>query len=192
MIFDALRSVSFKLGLQACTLFAPAFYCLAEASDQRQQDAVIATPAHVLPAPGGSEAGPIIAEGSVVRVVRAEGKWTQIETQAAGTGWVANDAVVPVSLFKRPSKWAHPVSIEVGDGDYSASYSFKSDGSFIVSENVQDSDESYRLVKRRGAVYVYRGIVWARIGNQPPDSARIFVQKGKTLCWQGYLGGRCP
>ncbi|MFZ6722667.1 hypothetical protein [Undibacterium sp. Ji49W] len=129
--------------------------------------------------------------GEVVSIQKQEGDWMYVASPEKA-GWLKSDNVILRSRFSLTKTWAAPQHINVGDGDYEATYTFMKGGSFSLKETTLMGDNSYRLIKRKGKLFQFNNFLWAKVEGEPLDVIRIFLigTKGK-LCWKMYMDGRC-
>ena len=156
-------------------------------------DALLSKTTSVRSAPGSAQ-GKLMGRlliGESVKIQKIAGDSMLVQS-AKYAGWVPVEQVVRMQSFRPLREWRGPKTIAVGDGDYDATYTFASDGTFSVTESEPTTNKMYRTISRTGRLHSSGNFVWAKRSDAPFYSSQIFVrtENGK-LCWQRYMDGRC-
>ncbi|ATQ74381.1 hypothetical protein CR152_07570 [Massilia violaceinigra] len=175
--------------------------CLAPAAQgarERGPDAVIrchetlrdvpGTLGTVCPADPDAASGERIYAGTVVRRMKIDPQWTLVDVEGK-KGWMPTQAIVALSRFTPVRAWKWPRLIEVGDGDYAATYRVRADGRFAVRvDGQQDRDENFITVRHKGQMYGYRNLMWPKVPGERLYSSRMLVKGEAGIVY----GGRQP
>jgi len=156
-------------------------------------DALLSKTTSVRSAPGSAPSKPMgrLLIGEAVKIQKIMGD-SMLVQGATFAGWVPVEQVIRMQNFRPIHKWPGPKTLAVGDGDYDATYTFASDGTFSVTESEPTTNKMYRTISRTGRLHSSGNFVWAKRSDAPFYSSQIFVrtENGK-LCWQRYMDGRC-
>lgn len=96
--------------------------------------------------------------------------------------WIPRSALVAKSSFKRVAKWTGEKTLDEDCGDYSATYAFSPDGSFVLSV----LDQNGKRHATKGHLYHSNDLIWARRPDQPSalfSHHTLFIRPmGNTWC----------
>ncbi|MFZ6743610.1 hypothetical protein ACO0LC_10320 [Undibacterium sp. JH2W] len=126
----------------------------------------------------------LVVAGEIVSIKKRHGGWLWIVRESAyPDGWIAMTKVIFQQQFTAVPRWEDVSRIEVSGGDYEAHYKLHLDGSFEVRETAMRGEDEYYLVKRHGHLLRHGKLVWARVGDEPLKSSRIFLlHEGDRSC----------
>lgn len=156
-------------------------------------DAVLSKSVSVRSMPGDNS-GKLIGRmliGESVKVQNRVGNSAQVQS-AKLSGWVPGEPIVSIDTFRPVHEWNGPKTLAVGDGDYSASYKFNGDGTFVVTESESGSNKIYRTIERTGRLHSSGNFIWSQRSDVTLNASQVFVKTQTTkLCWQRQMDGRC-
>jgi hypothetical protein len=118
-------------------------------------------------------------KGDEVQVVEADrsGAWIRViaywctaTCKETFSGWMPRRDLVYLSEFRKMPSWPGPSFFQIEAGDYAQQFKVRKDGSFTANN-------------RRGSMFYYRDIVWARLRANPQQTQFLFIPVADQHCW---------